>query len=68
MAGELNVKDVPTPMRPVLVTERGGLAWTPRSQPEMNEPAMARTSWGRRAMSNAWGIAEPPWKMLRTVW
>jgi len=67
-AGELNCKEVPTPIEPVLVTESEGLAGTPRSQPLMNEPAMARTSFGRRGMSNGWEMAEPPSKRFKTVW
>ena len=41
---------------------------TPRSQPEMNAPAMARTSLGRKAMSKAWGMDVPLLRTLRIVW
>lgn len=40
----------------------------PRSQPEMKGLATARTSEGVNGMSNAWGIALPPLRMLSTVW
>src|SRR5258708_5663606 len=40
----------------------------PRSQPLMKEPAIARTSLGRRARSNDWEMGEAASKMFRTVW
>jgi hypothetical protein len=67
-ADELNSSKVPTTMVSVFVTEREGLAWIPRSQPEMKEPAMARTSGGARGMSNDCGMAEPLSKMFSMVW
>jgi len=67
-AGELNAKEVPAVTAPVLVTESEGLAVTPRLQPLMKAPAIARTSWGRRGMSNDWGIVEAPAKMFSMVW
>ena len=39
----------------------------PRSQPLMKEPAMARTSLGRKARSNGWEMAVALSKMFRTV-
>ena len=67
MAGDENVREVPGPMEPVLVMVRGWLAVTPRSQLEINWPATARTSLGRSAMSNAWGIEAPLLRTLRIV-
>lgn len=40
----------------------------PRLQPLMKAPAIARTSWGRRGMSNDWGIVVAPAKMFSVVW
>ena len=40
----------------------------PRSQPEMNWLAMARTSLGVKGISKPEGMAEPVFKMFRTVW
>ena len=39
----------------------------PRSQPLMKEPAMARTSLGRKVRSNSWEMAIALSKMFRTV-
>jgi hypothetical protein len=34
----------------------------------MKEPAIARTSLGRRGISNDCGKGEKPWRMLRRLW
>jgi len=65
-ASALNVSDVPAATVPVLVTAKAGLALMPTSQPDMNPPAMESTSEGVKAISNAFGIAAVPPKMLRT--
>lgn len=68
IAGELNVKSVPIATVPVFVRARGWFAGTPRSQPEMKPPAMAKTSLGVRARSNACGIAVPELRTFKIVW
>jgi hypothetical protein len=60
---------VPMVMVSVVVTVRASLAVTPNEQPEMNPPAIAKTSPGVNAISNAWGMGVPtPDIMLRMVW
>jgi len=66
MASALNVSDVPAVTEPVLVIAKAGLGLTPTSQPDTNPPAIASTSEGVKAISNAFGIAAVPPKMLRT--
>ena len=55
IAGEENVSEVPGPTEPVFVIVRGWFAvkFSSPTQPVMNEPAIARTSLGLRAISNA---------------
>jgi len=66
-ASKLNVNEVPAWMEPVVVTVKGGRPTMPVSHPEMKLPAIARTSWGSRGISNACGMAVPPFNTLRMV-
>ena len=68
MAEELKVKRVPMLTVPVFVMARDGFAGMPRSQPEMKAPAMAKTSLGVKAKSNACGMAVPALRTFRIVW
>lgn len=69
MAEDENSSLVPIATVPVLVRASDGFAGTPRSQPEMKPPAMARTSDGVKGMSNAEGMTDAePARMLSTVW
>lgn len=68
-AGEESWSWVPAEAPAALATFRGWLPVMPVSQPEMKGPAIARTCWGEKGMSNAWGIAEPvPERTLRMLW
>lgn len=66
-AVEEKVSWVPAETVPVLVMVKVGLAGSPKSQPEMKGDAIANTSGGKNAMSNAWGITVASPKMFRTV-
>jgi len=71
-AGELNSSFVPTATVPVLVIASGGFAGgrpssVAGSQPDTKAPAIARTSDGVNATSNACGIGVAPAMMLRNV-
>lgn len=51
-----------------MVTDKVGFAGIVVSHPEMNGPAIAKTSLGVRAISNDVGIAEPEFKTFSIVW
>jgi len=66
-AGELNVRVVSTVTVSVFVIVSEGLAGIPRSQPEMNWLAIARTSLGSKGMSNGLEMAVASSKMFKMV-
>lgn len=68
IASNWKLSVVPAAIFPVFVTVNDGSASNPVLHPEMNPPAIARTSWGRRGKSNDVGIAVPSLRTLSIVW